>query len=87
MNISWRQQNRNKNGSHSEAGNNEEDGKDDQPKGEEHFQDKQVVVLPSGIEREAPFWQKVFCKPMRNKRIPANYRNKKMELLSISVWA
>lgn len=49
------------------------------PDREEHFDENEATKLSNGFKRQVPFEEKVPSERMRNKRDPADYRNRKLE--------
>lgn len=62
-------------------------GDDDNPKDEDHLDVKQAAVLSAGTKEQVPFEEKVSSEHLRNKRIPVDFRAKKLEPQFISVSA
>lgn len=61
--------------------------KDNNPKGEKCFDDKQANVSISVAKEQAPFEESVLSEEMRNETIPVDYLDNRLESQSTSVLA
>lgn len=65
----------------------EKDGEDEHTKAEEHFDDKEALMLPVKANKQAKFHKTISSERTRNEWDSVDYHKKKLELEHTPKWA